>query len=106
MISTNVQRRGCRPGRAMLLALAIASCLVLGQLSAKGVAAKPSAQGTTVVRCEPSSVSGFTDQTLTVDLYIQDVAGLYGADLKATFDPDIGQIVDELSGPPGCNSCR
>lgn len=101
MISTRVQHRGCRPGRAMLLALVIASCLVLGQLSAKGVAAKPSAQGTTVVRCEPSSVSGFTDQTLTVDLYIQDVIGLYGADLKATFDPDIGQIVDELSGSSG-----
>ena len=44
-------------------------------------------------------MSGTTDQTLTVDLYVQDVTGLFGIDLRTTFDPTIAQVVDEDTGP-------
>ena len=55
--------------------------------------------GGTIVRCDPSTVSGTTAQTLTVDLYVQDVTGLYGIDLRTAFDPTIAQVVDEDTGP-------
>ncbi len=74
---------------------------MLSQLTVSGVAASPYFQGGTIVRCDPSTVVGPTDQTLTVDLYVQDVTGLYGLDLKTTFDPTIGQVVDENPGTAG-----
>ena len=90
-----------RLGRATAITLATISLLVLSQLSVSGVAASPYFQGGTIVRCDPSTVIGTTDQTLTVDLYVQDVTNLYGLDLKATFDTTIAQVVDENSGTAG-----
>lgn len=53
------------------------------------------------VRCEPSSVSALVGQTVSIDLYIQDVANLYGTDLRVSFDPTIGQVVDQDVYTPG-----
>jgi hypothetical protein len=91
--------RRSRLGRTAAAALAIVLLVVFGQLSASSVAAGSHAQGGgTIVRCDPSSVTGTIAQTLTVDLYVQDVAGLYGIDLRAAFDSTIAQVVDEDTG--------
>jgi hypothetical protein len=96
---TSVRPRRLRLGRATAAILTVLAWLVLGQLSVSDVAARRHSQGGTIVRCEPSTVSGTTDQTLTVDLYVQDVTGLFGIDLRTTFDPTIAQVVDEDTGP-------
>jgi hypothetical protein len=96
---TSVRRRRLRLGRAPAALLTVLALLVLGQLSASDVAARLHSQGGTVVRCDPSSVTGTTAQTLTVDLYVQGVTGLYGIDLRTAFDPTIAQVVDEDTGP-------
>ena len=65
-----------RFGRIAAAVLAVISLLVFGQLCVGSVAAGSRAQGIgTIVRCDPSSVIGTTAQTLTVDLYVQDVTG-------------------------------
>ena len=99
MTRTSVRLRRLRLGRATAAILTVLALLVLGQLSVSDVAARPHSQGGTIVRCDPSTVSGTTDQTLTVDLYVQDVTGLFGIDLRTTFDPTIAQVVDEDTGP-------
>ena len=55
--------------------------------------------GGTIVRCYPAIVTGIIGETLTVDLYVQDVTALYGIDLRTNFDPTIAQVVDEDTGP-------
>ncbi|MCB0200331.1 MAG: hypothetical protein KDI03_09705, partial [Anaerolineae bacterium] len=51
----------------------------------------------TVVRCDPSTAIGIIGQDdLIVDMYIEDVVGLYGADLRISFfDTTIAQVVDQ-----------
>lgn len=48
-----------------------------------------------VVRCEPVSISGPVNQIVTADITIQDVVGLYGADVQVGFDASIVQVLDE-----------
>jgi hypothetical protein len=83
------------------LALLLASLLVLGGLSPAPAAASPHLQSGTIVRCDPSTVTGTIAQTLTVDLYVQDVSALYGIDLRTAFDSTIAQVVDEAPGTAG-----
>ena len=73
----------------------------LGQLSLIPAAAGPHLQSGPIARCEPSAVSGPTDQILTVNLYVQDVSELYGTDLGVAFDHTIAQVVDEAPGIAG-----
>lgn len=51
----------------------------------------------TIVRCDPTTPTGVIGSTdVTVDMYIQDVVGLYGADLRISFfDTTIAQVVDQ-----------
>lgn len=58
-------------------------------------------QADAIVRCDPSSVFGYTDGTVSIDLYIQDVIALYGADMVVTFDTSIASVVDQNSSLPG-----
>lgn len=53
------------------------------------------------VRCEPTAVSAPVGQTVSIDLYVADVSNLYGADLRISFDPTIGQVVDQDLFTPG-----
>ena len=99
MTRTSVRLRRLRLGRATAAILTVFALLVLVQLSVSDVAARLHSQGGTIVRCDPSTVTGTTDQTLTVDLYVQDVTGLFGIDLRTAFDPTIAQVVDEDTGP-------
>lgn len=49
---------------------------------------------TALIRCEPSVVEGPADALLSVDIYVQDVVNLYGADVQLTFDINAAQVED------------
>ena len=53
------------------------------------------------MRCEPVFANGTVAATLQVDLYVANVANLYGADIKFGFDPSIVQVVDVDPFMPG-----
>lgn len=52
-----------------------------------------------LVRCEPPSVTKVVGENAVIDLYVQDVTNLYGLDLRVSFDPTIGQVVDQDPAP-------
>ncbi len=54
-----------------------------------------------VARCEPLNAGGPFGQDLTVDIYVQDVVDLYGADVRLSFDTTIAQVVDAAANLPG-----
>lgn len=56
------------------------------------VMARPS--GPTIVRPDPVETAAGLNQTATVTLFVENVADLYGADIRLTFDPAILQVVD------------
>lgn len=58
-------------------------------------------QADPLVRCEPTSVTALVGETAVIDLYIQDVTNLYGTDLRVSYDPTIGQVVDQDTFTPG-----
>lgn len=82
--------------------LLLSACLALSggpPAAADQVSLTPQADA--IVRCDPSSVFGYTDGTVSIDLYIQDVVDLYGADLVVTFDTSIASVVDQDSSQEG-----
>ncbi len=48
----------------------------------------------TMVTIDPSSVNVALGATTEVDIYIENVTGLYSADVFLTFDPDLLEVVD------------
>lgn len=54
-----------------------------------------------IARCEPLNASGPYGQDLAVDIYIQDVVDLYGADVRWSFDTSVAQVVDADANVPG-----
>lgn len=54
-----------------------------------------------IARCDPLNASGPFGQDLVVDIYIQDVVDLYGADVRLAFDTSIAQVVDADPSLPG-----
>lgn len=54
-----------------------------------------------VARCEPRSVAGPSDDTLYLDLYIEDVVDVNAVDLRLNFDATVAQAVDVDSNAPG-----
>ncbi len=54
-----------------------------------------------IVRCDPSYAQGFTDGTVSVDLYLEDTQNTYGIDVQVTFDSTIATVADQNSGAPG-----
>lgn len=85
-------------GLRWCIAIAMAAAMLVGGIPA---AADRDPQDPAIVRCNPVSAAGYTDQLLQVDLYIENVVGLYGADVILTFDPDIAQVVDHDDTIPG-----
>ena len=84
-----------------LVSIAIGLCFVL-LLGVSPAAATPGPEPEgkapnvdPTVRCQPSSVSAPVGQTVSIDLYVQDVTNLYGTDMRVSFDPTIGQVVDQ-----------
>lgn len=54
-----------------------------------------------IARCDPLNASGPVTGDLVVDIYIQDVVNLYGADVRLSFDPAFIQVVDADPSMPG-----
>ena len=87
------------------LAVALALCLLLAALPGASVSAAPAEpiakqpEVDPLVRCEPTSVTALVGETAVIDLYVQDVTNLYGLDLRVSFDPTIGQVVDQDPAP-------
>jgi len=80
-------------------AVALSAALVLwAALEREGLgAAAPSGSGPaqgTIVRCEPAAITVPVGQVVSMDLYVQDVGDLYGADLQLSFDPAVVRVVD------------
>lgn len=80
-------------------AVALSAALVLwAALEAAGPGAVTSpvsgpVQGT-IVRCEPAAITVPVGVVTSLDLYVQDVGDLYGADLQLSFDPGVVRVVD------------
>jgi hypothetical protein len=74
---------------AAILAAALCSLVLLqAGVAARGVTAE------TVLHVEPVEQQVAVGQEVSVDLYITDVVGLYGADVRLTFDPLLLAVVD------------
>lgn len=78
---------------------ALALLLVLAALLPGSSYAKPA--GPAIVRTDPPVAQVAVNGTVTVNLYIQDVVSMYGADVRFTFDPEIIQVVDAQPGTAG-----
>ena len=90
-----VWRHGLR-----LLVMSVISLLSILFVAAALYLPGASAQGGTLVRCEPVAPSS-SASTLDVDLYVENVAGLYGADVRLMFDAAMAQVVDADPNLPG-----
>ncbi len=49
---------------------------------------------TAIVRCDPATVAGPVGSTVNIDIYVENVVELYGADVRLGFDPAALQVVD------------
>jgi hypothetical protein len=94
-------RRLVRPA---ILAAAVILVLLAGLFSAAGRMGIGRAQGETKVRCDPASAAGPVGQPLDVDIYVENVVDLFGADVQFSFDTTIAQIVD--AEPPEDNGVQ
>ena len=54
-----------------------------------------------MVRCDPNPLGAAVGSTASVTIYVQDVAGLYGLDVRLQFDPAYAQVVDADPATPG-----
>jgi hypothetical protein len=93
--------RGVFPIRKPIGMRILVICLVLGLGSGLGRAAEspsalaaPAPNADTIVRCEPIAASGTVGEVVSVDLYVENVLDLYGADVRLSFDPAFLQVVD------------
>lgn len=80
-----------------LLAAAIASAVGVVPIAE----ASPPLQGTTTVAITPASVELQCGETQVVDIRINDVTDLYGADVRVTYDPSVVEVVDANPTAPG-----
>ncbi len=79
--------------------LVIVMSVFLALSSATEVTAHP-AQATTIgLDPDPSEIAGCEE--IEVEIRIDDVADLYGADVRLSFDPAIVEVIDQDGGEPG-----
>jgi hypothetical protein len=76
----------------MILATCIAGALLFITLPGSDTQARPLQDA--IVRCDPSPFQTNDATTLSIDLYIQDVAELYGADVRLGFNPNVLEVQD------------
>jgi hypothetical protein len=81
--------------------LAAVAALVVAFMAVGAPSAAQPPEDTAIARCEPLNASGPFGQDLVVDMYIQDVVDLYGADVQLGFDPTKLQVVDADPNLPG-----
>lgn len=92
--SSFLQRR--LPAIIWLVAAAALLLVLGGGRGSLGAAAK-----TTVVTCVPVSAVGQPGRPQAVDIYIRDVVGLFGADVRLGFDPGEVQVIDADAAAAG-----
>lgn len=84
---------------AVMLSLIILVTALTGARAVMAVQRSPEEDA--IARCNPLNASGPVTQDLVVDIYIQDVVNLYGADARLSFDPAFIQVVDADPNIPG-----
>ena len=77
-----------------LVALGIGLLLLVVVLALGGGRAAASPSEPAIVRCDPATVVGLLGSTVDIDIYVENVVDLYGADVRLGFDPDALQVVD------------
>jgi hypothetical protein len=92
MFSRNSQRAA---PVALLIGLLLVGAVVMAGRTAS---AAPQA---TIVRCDPATVAGPLGSTIDIDIYVENVVDLYGADVRLGFDPDVLEVVDADPATPG-----
>ena len=86
--------------RPFCYSLAVLGTLFMVLLASSGaIAAKVT--GPTTVRPNPLQTVVAVGETVTVTLFVQDVANLYGADIRLSFDPAVLEVQDAQPGVPG-----
>ena len=87
---------------AVALSAALVLWVVLEAAGAGAVTAPVSApsQGR-IVRCEPAWITIPVGLMVGLDLYVQDVGDLYGADVRLGFDPAAVRVIDADQSTPG-----
>ncbi len=88
------------PALLLMLLLAPAAHASVSARAGTGAADRQPAADP-LVRCQPSSISVPVGQQAVVDIYVQDVTNLYGADVMVSYDPTIGAVVDQILFQPG-----
>jgi len=91
----------------LLLALATLCFMLLVSFRPAAAAEDPGSgsvhqpEATPLIRCDPVSVTALVGQNAVIDLYMQDITNLYGMDLRVSYDPTIGQVIDQNLYAPG-----
>ncbi len=58
-------------------------------------------EDTAIIRCDPAPAIQLNTTTISVDMYVENVVDMYGADAKLLFDSTALQVVDAYSGQTG-----
>ena len=85
-------------GRGSVIRLCVLSAILIVALP---VCASATPAAGPIVRPDPVTSSVAVGGTITINLYVQDVTDLYGADVRLSFDPEVLQVVDDAPGTPG-----
>lgn len=72
--------------------------LLLGAVVLIGGRAAAAPQAT-IVRCDPATIAGPLGSTIDIDIYVENVVELYGADVRLGFDPAVLEVVDAEPDP-------
>jgi hypothetical protein len=103
-LASESDRAARQPGRHAWRRLALLMACAGLALCASG-AIRPAQAGPgsdpALVRCEPVVALGPATTTLSIDIYVENVGGLYGADIQLLFDTDAAQVVDADPFMPG-----
>lgn len=85
-----------------VLAILFLAGLSLGMFTPAHTAhAKPNMVDDTTVAVTPAQVNVTCQQTTTVDIRINNVTNLFGADIRVSYDPSIVEVVDANPAAPG-----
>ena len=86
--------------KVLLPIVCIALCLSsLVALVGKGNISRAFANGTTTITLSPTPASITGCETIAVQIMINDVVDLYGADVRLSFNPAVLEVIDDLTDP-------
>ena len=102
MVSRSLTKLTARPGRIVVILLAVCAATLGWTLTLMATAQAASTAGaaaeTAELSLEPDASSILISDTVTVNIVVSDVVGLYGAELTLVFDPSIVAVVDDDPG--------